>query len=66
MVKNIKFLIVFFSLILNIGCSFDSKTGIWNSKEKERISEIEEKQKLDKKEIVKLFSSGSINIIKLI
>ena len=49
MVKNIKFLIVFFSLILNIGCSFDSKTGIWNSKEKERISEISDDVKWSQK-----------------
>ena len=62
MVKNIKFLIVFFSLILSIGCSFDNKTGIWNTKEKERISKIERKQKQDKKEIVKLFSSANINL----
>ena len=62
MVKNIKFLIVFFSLILNIGCSFDNKTGIWHSKEKERISEIEKKQKQNKKEIVKLFSPGNTNL----
>ena len=60
MVKNIKFLIVFFSLILSIGCSFDNKTGLWKSKEKERISEIEKKQKQDKKEIVKIFSSSNI------
>ena len=61
MVKNIKFLIVFFSFILNISCSFDNKTGIWDStkKEKIRVAQIAEEQK-NKLGTVKLYSSENL------
>ena len=42
-----KSLIFFLLLILTQNCSFDKKSGIWNSAEdeKKRISELEKKQK---------------------
>ena len=47
MIKNFKYLFFFFIFTLITSCSFDNKTGIWNSTEQEkiRISELEKKQK---------------------
>ena len=56
--KNLIFFLIF--ILLN-NCSFDSKTGIWGGrkKEKERISELEKKQK-EIIEIEKVYSTNDI------
>ena len=60
MIKNKK-IIFFLIFILINNCSFDSKTGIWDSDEKEkiRISELEKKQK-EIIDIKKIYSSEDI------
>ena len=47
MVKKFRILFFFLIFILLINCSFDNKTGIWNSEknEKVRVSDIEKQQK---------------------
>ena len=47
MIKKIKYLIFSSAFFLIVNCSFDNKTGIWSGgeKEKERIAELEQKQK---------------------
>ena len=58
MVKKFKILSLVLIFIFLTNCSFDNKTGIWNSEkyEKERVSALEKQQKsvLD---TVKLYSS---------
>ena len=58
MVKKSRILSYFLIFIFLINCSFDNKTGIWNSEknEKRRVSDIEKQQKsiID---TVKLYSS---------
>ena len=60
MIKNKK-IIFFLIFILINNCSFDSKTGIWDSDEKEkiRISELEKKQK-EIIDIKKIYSTENI------
>ena len=47
MVKKSRILYYFLIFIFLINCSFDNKTGIWNSEknEKRRVSDIEKQQK---------------------
>ena len=44
--RNSKLFIIFITYCLLSGCSFDSKTGIWDGRkgEKKRISDLEDKQ----------------------
>ena len=44
MIKKINYLILLFTFILIIGCSFDNQTGIWSGEELEQkwISELEQ------------------------
>ena len=60
MIKN-KTIIFFLIFILVNNCSFDSKTGIWDSEkeEKVRISELEKKQR-EIIETKKIYSSENI------
>ena len=60
MIKN-KTIIFFFIFILVNNCSFDSKTGIWDSEEEEkvRISKLEKKQR-EIIETKKIYSSENI------
>ena len=55
--KKLYYLIIF---IILVGCSFDSKTGIWsgNDKEKRRLSKIQ--TEAESKEIVRAYSSEKI------
>ena len=59
---NKKFFLIFISIfILFVGCSFDSKTGIWSGdeKEKKRIGQLKE----DRKKIFKkIYTSQDISI----
>ena len=47
MIKKVKYLLFFLIFLILCNCSFDNKTGIWSGskKEKDRISELERKQK---------------------
>ena len=59
---NKKFYLTIFALLLFLpNCSFDSKTGIWDSdsKEKKRISDLQKKQS-ENISIKKIFSSENI------
>ena len=56
-IYNLIYLLIF---IILVGCSFDSKTGIWsgNDKEKRRLSKIQ--TEAESKEIVRAYSSEKI------
>ena len=60
MIKKVKFLIFFLVIILNTNCSFDNKTGIWNDKEKERISVLRKEQRKNR-EIITISSSKNVD-----
>ena len=57
MSNKAKFLTIFLISNLLLNCSFDNKTGIWSGskKEKDRISELERKQK-EKIDVVNIYS----------
>ena len=61
LISNKKKIIFFLIFILFYNCSFDTKTGIWgdSKKERERISELERKQKEIIK-VEKIYSSESV------
>ena len=64
--KNNKFLLIFFGLIILLpGCSFDSKTGIWpgSEKEKRRITQLEEDSINN---IEKIYSSADIVVDEIL
>jgi len=61
MIKKINYLILLFTFILIIGCSFDNQTGIWSGEELEqkRISELE--QQTEKAiNVVKIYSQDAL------
>ena len=61
MIKKIIYIAYFFTFLLITACSFDNKTGIWDStkKEKIRVAQIAEEQK-NKLGTVKLYSSENL------
>ena len=66
MIKKINYLILLFTFILIIGCSFDNQTGIWSGEELEqkRISELE--QQTEKAiNVVKIYSQEDLYSIEI-
>ena len=63
MIKKIKYLIFSSAFFLIVNCSFDNKTGIWSGgeKEKERIAELEQRQK-QVIETIDIYSTESVDL----
>ena len=66
MIKKIKYLVFFLIFLILFNCSFDNKTGIWNGgkEEKERVSELENKQK-QILETIKVYSSEDVKLTEV-